>query len=348
MEFEWPAPCNWEEDAHLENHHRSASDHPRRPPAPGGSGAALQSADRRSLFCVVTSFCCLPFAQASSRSRCAGDPVLPHRPRDSREGQRLDPEPSPCGAPFLLHPCPFHTTGKAGRLRACKAPTAPAGRTHANGSGGGPPAHEGRDAHHGSAALWKRHPPDGVLLPSREGHRFRETRDRGALRKGSEGPEDHVPGAAPGARSPTSRRRSRLACGRPRARRGNRGAPDAIARKLPGAAREWPWQWVFPATRHYYHAPTRAWRRHHLHETVLQRAVHDAALAAGLNKRVGCHTFRHSFATHLLEGGYDIRTIQELLGHTDVSTTMIYTHVLNRGGLGVHSPLDAALGRITC
>ncbi len=124
--------------------------------------------------------------------------------------------------------------------------------------------------------------------------------------------------------------------------------PDAIARKLPGAAREWPWQWVFPATRHYYHAPTRAWRRHHLHETVLQRAVHDAALAAGLNKRVGCHTFRHSFATHLLEGGYDIRTIQELLGHTDVSTTMIYTHVLNRGGLGVHSPLDAALGRITC
>ena len=116
--------------------------------------------------------------------------------------------------------------------------------------------------------------------------------------------------------------------------------PDALDRKLPGASREWSWQWVFPATRHYLHPETRTWRRHHLHETVLQRAVREAALAAGLNKRVGCHTFRHSFATALLENGYDIRTIQELMGHRDVTTTMIYTHVLNRGGFGVRSPLD--------
>ena len=125
------------------------------------------------------------------------------------------------------------------------------------------------------------------------------------------------------------------------ARGGGRVAlPGALARKLLEAAASWGWQWVFPATSRYRDPATGARVRHHLHESAVQRAVRDAAARAGLAKRVTCHTFRHSFATHLLEAGYDIRTVQELLGHTDVRTTMIYTHVLNRGGRGVVSPAD--------
>jgi integrase len=116
--------------------------------------------------------------------------------------------------------------------------------------------------------------------------------------------------------------------------------PDALARKYPGAPTEWRWQFVFPAGRicrdPRFGPPT----RYHLHESAVQRAVAVAARRAGLVKRVSCHTFRHSFATHLLESGSDIRTVQELLGHADVTTTMMYTHVLNRGALGVTSPID--------
>jgi integron integrase len=123
--------------------------------------------------------------------------------------------------------------------------------------------------------------------------------------------------------------------------RGDVWLPDALDLKHPAAAREWGWQWVFPSTVHAVDPRSGAEHRHHLNETTVQKAVSLAARRAGIVKPCSPHVLRHSFATHLLQAGYDIRTVQELLGHADVKTTMIYTHVLNRGGRGVRSPLDA-------
>ena len=116
--------------------------------------------------------------------------------------------------------------------------------------------------------------------------------------------------------------------------------PEALERKYPNAAAEWRWQWVFPQEKRWTNPKTREQGRHHIDASLIQKAMRDAVSRAGLVKHATCHTFRHSFATHLLESGYDIRTVQELLGHNDVKTTMIYTHVLNRGPSGVKSPMD--------
>jgi integrase len=160
--------------------------------------------------------------------------------------------------------------------------------------------------------------------------------------QGAEGPGDDA-ALGTGTGTSASNWPTRVRCGRRTAPRAARGVelPGALARKYPRAGESWGWFWIFPSDHEATDPRSGARRRHHLYEQTIQRALLRAAAAAGIHKPVGAHTLRHSFATHLLERGQDIRTIQELLGHAHVDTTMIYTHVLNRGAGGVLSPLDS-------
>ncbi len=161
--------------------------------------------------------------------------------------------------------------------------------------------------------------------------------------RGGKGDKDRRTMLAEMVRRPLARHLEKLRGRYERDRDGGVGRvtlPAALERKYPNASREWAWWYLFPASTLWRDPRTGLLRRHHIHESALQRSVREAVRRAGITKPASCHTFRHSFATHLLEGGYDIRTVQELLGHRDVSTTQIYTHVLNKGGRGVRSPLD--------
>ena len=251
-----------------------------------------------------------------------------------------------CALLFLYRHVPRETLPATREAHPRQASDPAPDRHDSRGSPFAPPPPLRRGATRRDSSLWRRHEAPRMSAPSRQGHRVRAEQGHGSRRERPERPfrsssdrrktsARFAPGSRQALARGGSRPRERLSVHALRARA-----------KIPGLGPGVVWQWAFPAKDLSEDPRSGARRRHHLHERVLQRAVREAARAAGVKRQIGCHTLRHSFATHLIQDGYDVRTVQTLLGHKDLKTTMIYTHVLNRsGGQGVRSPADALEGK---